>query len=62
MMFVVSKRLYNLIMQLVVLALLLGLVIPVRELFIRNVVSYVREYFFVHSGKLIGCTDLDWDS
>lgn len=44
MLFVVSKRAYNFIMQIVVLVLLLALVIPDEGIFARNIVSYVRAY------------------
>jgi hypothetical protein len=39
--FVISKRLYNFILQLIVFVLLLALVIPVQTIFARNVISFV---------------------
>lgn len=41
MMFIITKRLYNFIFQVVYFALVLGLILPVRSIFVRNTVNFV---------------------
>ncbi|KZV89958.1 hypothetical protein EXIGLDRAFT_838129 [Exidia glandulosa HHB12029] len=48
MMFVISHRLYNCIMQLVVLGLLLGVVLPVQSIFVRNIIGFAIYWIFMH--------------
>ncbi|KAJ7066402.1 hypothetical protein C8F01DRAFT_1019668 [Mycena amicta] len=47
MMFIVSKRLYNAIAQLVFFVLLIALIIPVQTIYARNVVSFVVFSIFI---------------
>ncbi|KDQ58477.1 hypothetical protein JAAARDRAFT_57408 [Jaapia argillacea MUCL 33604] len=47
MMFIVSRRFYNFIAQLVVLILFLVLVVPIQALFVRNVISFIIFSIFI---------------
>ncbi|KAH8813816.1 hypothetical protein DL96DRAFT_1472390 [Flagelloscypha sp. PMI_526] len=47
MMFVCSKRIYNLVAQLVTLVLLCVLILPIQDVFSRNVVSYIVFSMFI---------------
>ena len=46
MMFIVSKRLYNFIAQVLFFILLVSLILPVQGIYARNVVSFVRRPIF----------------
>lgn len=48
MLFVVSHRLYNVILQLVALGLLFGLVLPVQGIFVRNIICFAVYWVFIH--------------